>query len=1128
MPSGVPRFALWALVAMMLATTLVVAPGALATNGPSAYVLSGHVTTAGAVPVPAGVAVDLISGSTHQTYTTQTTTGGGYSFTYASTSDALVPGTWGVWVPPQGNITLNGHPAGVLPANPKPSFFYETAQNLTSISSAHPISGVTVLKYNATIFGNATDGSTPASGANVELLAPTYNGFVLSNNTTLTAGNFSLKVPWGTWVLRTTLPGSPISFDYQQVIVGSGTVVKSRLTVNPSISNYLTHGTVYQASSSSAEVPFGGNATVYETSTQDIYSNPFVGGGYYEVGTYPAGFTGGGANNFEVTLQSIGQWPASYQTLSYPLTVSGANTTGTSPHDVLTPSQYVPAVYNTNLSYSKNFKWLNATTTATLGNDSVFPELPNASVGQLWAQLALDWQHNLTFNSANMATVRNWIQSEGPFFPAGQAQAVVNSTGYNESNTGFFTSGAGCAVGYCGLTSSTGITYSWVQNYSLNGTAPSNASSYPVAFNFRHPTNFQAINYTISLPAGYTLQAGNSAPAGATLIADGPGGTWTKFTLVSKPWSTASGTASFTFVKFGKITANVTASVSAFTFAKQNVLNSTHGNYSVVVGTGQNVTFSAASSTFPTGTNGSRYVWTWGDASAATTTTQVTTYHTFAAVGKYVGNLNVTSSGGTSANVTFNTLVGGSGISGNIVSNASAWEKRVSNGVPYLWVNYSTSLNFNGTGFNSSLGFPGAPKGLLSVAAWNATDGRKNQTSNFTAGNGAYVPDNFTVLFNAAGDTQYLSTATIGGTAIPFLGWQYNITVRVWDAVGKYATQRLDVLVQDTQKPNAVSTVQDASNKNVTGSALTESSNHTVEVKLVGSFSSDPNGGSLVKYAWNLTNSGNSSISGKWVQTNRTGYRAPLPEVLWLQPQSKAYSINLTVTDRAGNTAYNVATFTVAVNASTRPVLSVGNLSAPTSMTDQSSYTIWVNVTNTLGVNSSALNVMVRFYLLPPSGTGSQIGIGGSPGSVQFYYYNNATGAPFAGPANATGSLAKLTYNTTVRAQITFIPARVGTYDIWANATASNEFAGNYATGGNQAHVQVQLNANPIIEYETAGAVIGGVILVALLAIWWFRYRGKGSSKSSSGRSSGSDKSGKKDKVDTKSPSSSDKDEDDE
>ncbi|HTT26045.1 MAG TPA: carboxypeptidase-like regulatory domain-containing protein, partial [Thermoplasmata archaeon] len=803
MPSGVPRFALWALVVMMLATSLVSAPGARATNGPSSYVLSGHVTTAGGVPVPAGVSVDLISGATHQVYTTTTSAGGAYSFTYGATSSTLGPGNWGVWVPPQGNITLRGSQWGVLPANPQPTFFYETAQNLTSPTSGHTITGVSVLKYNATIFGNATDGASPAAGANVELLAPGYNGFVLSNNTTLNAGNFSLKVPWGTWVLRTTLPGVPDQFDYQRVVVDASTVANGRLTVNPAISKYLTYGTIYQTASPTVEVPYGGNVTVFDTGTGDIYSAPIVGGGFYGIGTYPSGFSGSGAETFNVVLQSIG-----YQTVNYSLTVSGANTTGPIPHDVWAPAQYAPANYTTSLTYSKNFKWLNTSSSVTLGNDSVFPELPNASVGQLWAQLALDWQHNLTFSGANLGTVQAWIASEGPFFPAGAAQAMVNSTGYNESNAGNFTFSSTCgASAYCGLTSSAGISYSWAKDYSLNGSAPINATSYPVAFNFRHPTNFQSINYTITLPSGYALQAGTSAPAGARLVAGGPGGTWTKFTLVSLPWSSPSGTASFTVVKYGSITANVTASVSSFTFAKQNVLNSTHGNYSVIVGAGQNVTFSAAASTFPSGINGSRYVWAWGDSTPTTTTTQVTTYHTFATAGKYDGTLNVTSSGGTSATVAFHVYVGSGGITGNITSNASAAQSKVSNGVPYLEVNYSTSLTFNATGFTSNLGFAGAPAGVLSVASWNATDGPKNQTSNFTAGQGAYVPDNFTVLFNAAGDTQYLSSATVGGATIQFLGWQYNITVRVWDADGKYATQRLIVLVQDTQKPVAVTTV---------------------------------------------------------------------------------------------------------------------------------------------------------------------------------------------------------------------------------------------------------------------------------------------------------------------------------
>jgi hypothetical protein len=348
------------------------------------------------------------------------------------------------------------------------------------------------------------------------------------------------------------------------------------------------------------------------------------------------------------------------------------------------------------------------------------------------------------------------------------------------------------------------------------------------------------------------------------------------------------------------------------------------------------------------------------------------------------------------------------------------------------------------------------------------------------------------------------------------------VTVRVWDAVGKYATQRIDVLVQDTQKPTSVATVQDSGGHNVTNSALTEGTNHTVEVKLVSSYAYDANGGSLVKYTWNLTNSGNNSVNRSITQLNRTGFRAPLPALVWLQPQTKQYTINLTVWDRAGNTAYNVASFTVAVNTSARPVLAVGNLTAPSSMTDQSSYTVWVNVTNTLGQNSTAMGVQVRFYLLPPSGSGTPISVGGSPNTVQFYNYNNATGV-VASSANATGSI-NLKYNETVRAQISFNPARTGTWELWANATAINEFTGDYATGGNQAHVSVSLVANPIVLDEEIGAGVVIVLALIFLLVYWFYLRPRQGRSTSSSRS---DRGAKKEKADNK-PSSSDKDDDDE
>jgi hypothetical protein len=167
-------------------------------------------------------------------------------------------------------------------------------------------------------------------------------------------------------------------------------------------------------------------------------------------------------------------------------------------------------------------------------------------------------------------------------------------------------------------------------------------------------------------------------------------------------------------------------------------------------------------------------------------------------------------------------------------------------------------------------------------------------------------------------------------------------------------------------------------------------------------------------------------------------------------------------------------------------------------MTDGKSYTIWVNVTDTIGKNSTAENVAVLFYLLPPSGSGSQIAIGGSPGSVQWFGYTNGT----VNSTSAGSGTIAIKYNQTYRAEVTFNPARTGNWDVWANATASNEFAGNYAPGGNQAHIAVTLNQNPIVQYEEYGAIAAVAIVVIVAIVLFLRRRSAGpSTKASSGSS---------------------------
>ena len=1086
--------ALWALVVLMLVGVLASVAGARADLTPN-YSLVGYVEQPNSIPVPQGVTVDLISSATHQVYATTTSTSSGlFSFTNTAggnTGGALAPGWWGLWVPPQAHLKLTGcNPCAILPGTQNPQYYWENSTTLTN-GASNPVylTNVQRLPYDSTLVGNVTWNGTgkPVSGASVELLAPTYNGFVLANNTTTTNGYYTLNVPSGTWVLATSASGSPDQFNYTTVTVSASTK-----TVNPVVSAYQTYGWINLASNPSAHVPNGGNVTLFDPSNGYIYTAPTSPGGFYDVGTYPAGFTSHGAQTFDVILSPVG-----YTTTWYPLTVSYGNPTGgVNPHYSYVSPIAPPATYLTTLNFSRGFGIVTASTWATLGSNAVFSGLPNASVGDLWAQLALDFQHNLSFTANHIPWVNTWVNSTGPFFPVGAANTMVGSVGFNQTTNGTLVPSTNC-TGVCDLTSSAWLKYNWSQTYLSNGKVAANQKNYTLSFNFRHPTNGESINYTVVLPSGYVLSAGTPPPAQSQLVAAGPGGTWTSFTLVSKPSANAYGTATLSAVKYSGVSAIVNVTGQNFAFSQKNVLNQTRANYTVIVGAGENVTFSALNSSFPAGTNGTSYQWNFGEGPLQTKT-QPTTWHTYAAGGKYLGSLKVTSSGGLTSSTSFTVWVGANAPNAVIISNATAAETHTTTGgATYLLINQSTTLHFNATGSTSNLG-AGAPAGVISVAFWNFTAGKNPWTANYSAGTGANPMKNDTLTFFGAG--AYLTSGMVNGTPVPFFGWQYNASLTVWDGGGLKATATLVVLVKDTEKPTAVANVLDARGRTVTSSGVVEGANHTAFVQLSANNTIDPHNGSVVWYNWTVVNKGNSSIKLAWNQSAAApSYKMPPKIGIWLAPQAKPYTVNLTATDRAGNHASNHVNLTVAINTSQRPILSVTNLTAPSSMTEGTSYTIWTNVTNTVGKNSTALNLQVAFYLLPPSGSGSPINIGGSPGSVQFYNYSGGVvnSSAWAGPVN-------LKWNQTVRAQISFTPGRQGTFNLWANATATNEFASDYVAGGNQAHVQVSLNPSTLqqIEIPLAVGVVAIILIVVAVMIWRRGGFTRRSGKSPSGKPS--------------------------
>lgn len=1087
------RAALWAFVLVLLGSTLATVTAA-PTPAATAFTLTGYVDQPGggsAPPVPAGVTVELVSAASGATYKAVTGVGGVFTFTTSSTTNALGPGYWKLVVPSVANVSVSGcGKCAVLPTDQNPTFAYYSYGELTNKNFATTIGGVQILPYTATQNGTVHLAGLPTQGVKVDLLDPNYNGLVLSNTTTNASGEFTLKTPEGKWVLQSVkVSGNQTFTNSTQLTI---TVTKPPVVI-PVLNAFTISGWI---NSTLGRIPTSGNATLFDPTNGYIYSVATPPGGYYSLPTYLAGFSHG-AQKFDVVLAANG-----YGTVWYAKTISSA---GAVTRNVVAPTMPASSMglYTTDL----NFSGINTTTgkgslsvvtDVRLGNDSVVPNLPNATLSQLWAQLGLDYNHTLSFPATDGAKVQAFLNSRGPFFLPAQSSTVINTTSFVAFTTpqslASFT--LGCAT-FCGMTSASALSYSWSQSYMLNGTLAKNAASYTLGFNFQHPASSSLVyNYSLTLPTGYVLSAGTAAPAHTTLTPTGPSGTWGKFTLTSNAWTTASSSAKFTLVKAATVQPVVNVTSTNFTFSSANVLNDSNGkqNYTVVLGTDENATFSAANSKYNGSTNGSLFVWNFGDGSPVVSTVNQTANHTylvatpttnFPSAGFYNGSLTITTSGGQTNSTHFHVWVVTSTPTAVITSNATAAEMKTAGGHPYLQIssNKSATLSFNA---NSSV----TPKGnVLSIASFDLVATKLvHKSANFSVANGAKVGANYSVDFNppkTLGTGKYITTdADIAGTLVPLTagtyGWEYNLTLTVWSGTGTKSTATLPILLVDKQAPTSAFTVLNGAGKAISGSAITEGKNGTAKILLNAATSIDPNNGTIKSYLWNVTNGNNTTLAKPL--KNVTSVK-PYP-VFYLAPETHPYTINLTVTDANGNRANKTFSLTVSPNATTRPVMYATTLTGPTSLTNGKSATFWVNVTNKGGTASKALNVSVSWYFQSSSGTGSKRYVPGSPGATEFFGYVSGT---VNATASHTGLYPKLAWNKTVRAQITFTPSFTGNYVLYANATAQNEFVPDYHGGSSVAAISVTLHANPTTELLEYGGIAAAVIVAIGLLIWWTR-----------------------------------------
>ncbi|MDE1820708.1 MAG: hypothetical protein KGI98_07650 [Euryarchaeota archaeon] len=1119
MPIGAQRWALAATLVVLFVSMLAPASTAAPT---STNTLAIVVHLAGGSYAPKGVNVTLAAGSSGQTCT-QTTQAGGMAVFFSGQADAtgkvcwLNPGWYTAAVPPQddrssgGSVTLTILP-GALGVST--DTFY-ASQSLLNSGGPLYLGGVTSLANTYTLSGSINvTGETNDNTTAVQVLDPSFPGLVFAQGSFIASYSFTRDLPAGTWTLyaSSTLANGTTVTNYTQV-----TVPVARNTWNITLAPYLVQGYLFPTD----HYLFTNqtNLTLYDTATGARYQfvNPASAGGsnFFQFGSYNsvvAPWTG--STRFLLLVAPQGK-STSWQYFTASPTGKGQNL-----QVHVTPlGAAPPTVESTAIAFNQSFgaAWVNST--QKLSNDSVIPQLPNAALGDLYAQVGVDYASgNINGTLSAWRSFESWLNLSGPIYPAQQSYLTVNGTDFSESGT--FTHA------YSGIPTdrtfnSTQVFWHYTnESYSLASAVTQKTSTHTLTMDFRYPTASQSLSYTVQLPKDWVLQAGTSVPAGTSLTAAGPGGTWSAFTLTSQYSPTlgaTNGSATFNLVKVRNVTAVVNVNSPNFAFAnKTNILSPTHNNYTVVVGLGQNVSFSAAGSIFPSGFNATSYLWNFGDGSSKPTyRTNTTAYHTYAcptgiagcaALGRLNASVLLTANGGQRSWQNFTVLVDNAPPSPHISSNDTRGLVRLSSNDSMLRVNWSQSLRVNATYSNDSILSNGTkatltsaqdwrlPMGKISDAIWNISAGPTYYTTNFSIGKqAASVYGNVTYQFNGAGT--WNTTRVIDGNTYTVNGWLYKVVLKEYDAAGNAAYSTLYVIVNDTEKPRVVANVQGGSffspqnmeGKNVTsGTAL---SSGYCPISLVDKWTNDPHNGTVKNESWRIENTGWYSFNPVWFHPANGAAVATSVQV----PQtastvkSAAYNITLFVNDSAGNEANMTYAFTCQLNQTTTPILQLLNLTiqgGPSTLTEGQKYTLYVNVTNVGGTRSVANGTVVEFYYETLSGTGhTNLGTG--------TLYGFSGGVVNSNASNTNN----LFYNVSFRAKIDWtVPGggitgglSAGQYNLCGNGTATNEPGKIYQSKSNIACKQVTINQSPLQQYFVA--IVASVAVVVVLALVYFIYR---------------------------------------
>ncbi len=1113
----------WAMAAIMVLLLLSALPSLGSAAPASQYSIYVVVTTSSGAPAPNGVNVTLMVGATGQSCQLQTSGGGGTVSFLNGAPDmfnricTIAPGWYTVSVPPQVDVS-SGAPShiGIFPSGSSSTF--SATQSQLSAGYLVRIGGVTTSLMSKSLTGmiDLNGAQEYNASAVVQVLDPAYPGLVLASGAFTGKYTFASDLPAGTWTVYSTMNlGQNTLTNYTQVTVPT---VNNRWDVN--LSSYLVSGLIFPTEN--LRFTNQTNITLYDLSSGATYHfvNPPSAypqtSNYYQFGSYNSlAGSSTASSTFLALFAPQGEspvWRYFYASPSNP----------TQNFDLST-SSLRSTVQNTTLTFNSTFDGVNVYSSTQLGNGSVVRALANAGVGDLYAQVGMDFNSGaLNASSAAWTAFENWLQLSGPVYPADQANLQVNKTSYTETaNYGFY---PGATPTDLEFSSAQAFSYNTTESYAIANNLNDRTSSHNLTFGFRYPTSTEQLSYRVNLPSGWVLSADSPVPAGTSLAAAGPGGTWSSFFLnVSRsPYGAQNGTVSFQLTKVQKVTVAVNVVSPNFVFAnKTNILNDTHSNYTVLVGVNQNASFSAATSVFPAGFNATSYYWSFGDGNSQYTYRHNTSvYHTYTSGGRFDAYVILTANGGQTSRQNVTVYVDDAKPTPKITVNDTRGLLTglgAAGNESLLRINWSQSLRLNATGSKDAIHNPQPPylpSGNIGDAIWNISAGTTYTSTNYSvAGQAASVFANVTYQFTGAGP--WISSQSIDGASYTVNGWVYKVVLREFDAGGNNASSTLWVLVNDTEKPNPVADVQgggyfspaNLEGKNTTsGTALPSG---YCPITLVDKWSNDPHNGSVVAWNWEISNPGWSGFSKIWknaTNDNSTNLQLKVPQTS-SAATSSAYFVNLTVKDRAGNLANTSVLFTCQLNSTTAPILQSLTLKGPSSVTEGQKYSFSVNVTNVGGSLSVANATHVRFYFETSSG--------GSPTNISWGTLYGYTGGQVNSSAEPGVTQANLHYNVTYQAQVTWAVSgggvtgglAPGQYRICANATSYSEASGSYSTQANVACTTITVNQSTLQQYFV-GIVIAVVVIVVLVLVFFlYNRRSKGGSvKKASSGSKGSKK----------------------